>query len=130
MKVFNAKTTLIVLLVVLAGVLGGCAPAPVVPAWSSLLIAGDILYTGSQVGRVYALNATSSLEIWQYPPASEKAGVGALYAAPALLDDTFYIGSFDNHLYALDANTGVQRWKFPSSGRIIADAVIADGTLY
>ena len=130
MKAYEARIALILLSVVVASTLGSCTGSPVVPAWSSLLMVGDILYTGSQVGRVYALNAASAVEIWQYPPAAEKAGIGALYAPPVILDDTVYVGSADGHLYALDASTGSQRWKFASSGSIVAGSVIFDGALY
>ena len=126
----NKANVVIVLLVVLTCLLGGCAPSTVTPAWSSLLVSQDILYTGSQGGRVYALNAVSNGEIWRCPPAAERAGKGAFYAAPVRLEDILYIGSNDGQLYALDANTGSQRWIFSSGEPIVADAVVVDGMLY
>ena len=59
-------TAVIVLLLVLATLLGGCAANTATPSWSSLLVVGETLYSGSQVGRVYALNALSGAEIWQF----------------------------------------------------------------
>ena len=35
-------------------------------------------YTGSQAGRVFALDTATNAEIWRFPPASQQAGKGAL----------------------------------------------------
>ncbi len=50
-------------------------------------------------GHVYALNATSGEEIWNYQTG------GAVYSSPALVDGVMYIGSMDSNVYAFGPST-------------------------
>ena len=110
MKIHNARLVLIILAAVMAVLAASCAPAPAAGAWSSISVEDGILYAGSQTGRIFALDATSGGEIWQFPPASEQTGMGAVGGAPVRANDTVYAGASDGRLYAVDANTGSQRW--------------------
>jgi len=50
-------------------------------------------------GHVYALDASSGEEIWNYQTG------GAVYSSPAVVDGVMYIGSMDSNVYAFGVST-------------------------
>ena len=50
-------------------------------------------------GHVYALDASSGEEIWNYPTG------GAVYSSPAVVDGVMYIGSMDSNVYAFGSSS-------------------------
>jgi len=52
-------------------------------------------------GHVYALDASSGEEIWNYQTG------GAVYSSPALVDGVMYIGSMDSNVYAFGPATSL-----------------------
>jgi len=83
-----------------------------------------VVYTGSDSGRVYALDADSGERLW-----SERVH-GRVIGALTLADGTILVGSYDRHLYALDAATGERQWRVPNRGRVTSAAVPHDGRIY
>ena len=85
---------------------------------------GGIVYTGSDSGYVWALDAESGEQLW-------RADVGGrVIGALTLTGETVLAGSYDTHLYALDAATGERRWRVENRGRVTSGALPLDGRIY
>ena len=80
------------------------------------LVIDGVLYTAGNLGRVYALDATTGEELWTFDPGvdmqynryacCDQANRGVAFA-----DGKVFVASLDGWLYALDAGTGGQVWK-------------------
>ena len=101
-------------------------------AYSQPTIAGGRLFTGSQAGKVYALNAKSGCIAWFFSASSSVRSavsigrVGTQYAA--------FFGDGAANAYAVDAETGKLLWKtkvddYPVA-RITGSPVFHGGRLY
>jgi polyvinyl alcohol dehydrogenase (cytochrome) len=101
-------------------------------AYSQPVLAGGRLFTGSQAGRVYALNAKTGCIAWFFAATSSVrtaisiGRIGARYAA--------FFGDAAANAYAVDADTGKLIWKtkvddFPVA-RITGSPVFHNGRLY
>ncbi len=71
---------------------------------SSPLAMHGAVYFGSADGFVYALDAHTGAQRWQFQTGSD------VLSSPILVNGAVYSGSRDKYLYALDANTGVAYW--------------------
>ncbi len=78
--------------------------------YSSPLVDGDMVFTGSGDQTFYALNKASGKEVWSF-----KTG-GAIYSSPAVQGNLVYFGSTDGYLYALNKANGKLVWVFKSGG--------------
>jgi len=79
---------------------------------------------GRDVGSVYALDAATGDELWQF------VDVGEVSSPPTVADGTVYVGSDDWNVYALDAEDGSEHWRFETGGWVqTAPAVVGD-TVY
>ena len=58
-----------------------------------------VVYVGSEDGNVYALNAGSGVQLWNYTTGCP------VFSSPAVVDGVVYVGSFDVKVYALNATT-------------------------
>ncbi|HMQ08742.1 MAG TPA: PQQ-binding-like beta-propeller repeat protein, partial [Saprospiraceae bacterium] len=67
---------------------------------------GDLLYSGSADGNVYALQSSNGAEVWRF-----KTG-GAVHCKPAVFHNQVFFTSRDNCIYSIDAHTGKMKWKF------------------
>ena len=83
-----------------------------------------VVYTGSDVGTVWALDAESGDTLW-----STDVG-GRVIGALTLTDRSVLAGSYDRHLHALDRDTGEHRWRVPTRGWVTTGAVPVDGRIY
>ena len=86
------------------------------PIKSSAAIEHDLIFIGSDTGKVHALEINSGLEIWSF------VTEGQVEATPCVVNDTVYIGSSDNYFYALSMMTGELKWKYRTEGRILGAA--------
>lgn len=80
-----------------------------------LMVDGVLYFTGN-FGRVYALDAASGKERWNYDP--EVDGQWGRYACcdavnrgVAVWEGRVYVGALDGYLHAIDASTGKRVWK-------------------
>lgn len=137
--------TAAVLLLVFA--MTGCAPGGVTdPGWTVVTATEDSVYTVLPTGLVLALDAETGGVVWQYPPPSERSGLGALfsggaadqpaplgavYGIPMLVDDVMIVGTYAGKLYAFEVDGGLRRWEIQVSDDAIIGGVTAyDGVLY
>jgi glucose dehydrogenase len=105
------------------------------PAWTfttgglvtaSPAVVKGVLYVPASDGRVYALNATTGVLIWQSVP------IEAGYPSPAVVGGRVYVGTGVDfcRLYALDAATGAVLWSTPEIGGGITSPAVAGGRVY
>lgn len=87
------------------------------------------IFTGSQDGRVYALDTQSGCIWWTFDADSE------VRSAPTLGEDgNLYFGDFNANVYAVDASSGELIWKKSvkdhPAGTITGSLTLHDGRLY
>ena len=106
--------------------------------WSPIAM-GGVLYVGSEVGEIHALDSETGRLLWSH-------AVGIRYyvpQAPTIAGGVFYysVGGLNVELdavglYALDASTGARLWDFRthSAGfrfqQVVSSPVVADGIVY
>jgi outer membrane protein assembly factor BamB len=74
--------------------------------WSSPVVAGGVVYFGSDDGYLYAVDIETGGEVWKFQTGDD------VRSSPAIVDGVVYFGSWDNYVYALDAKTGEEIWNF------------------
>lgn len=90
---------------------------------SSAVVSDDVLYFGSDYGRVYAVNISTGEEVWNFTTEGE------VWATPLVLDDKVLIGSSDDNFYAIDRQTGDLVWLFPTGNDVHSSAKHVNGTI-
>lgn len=98
-------------------------------ARSQPAVTEQAIFTGSQDGRVYALDTQSGCIWWTFDAESE------VRSAPTLGDDgRLYFGDFNANIYAINAKSGELVWKTPvkdhPAGTITGSLTLYDGKLY
>ena len=95
------------------------------PYQASPTLVGNTVYTGSENGTVYALNATNGEVRWEYDTGMD------VDSSPTVADGTIYVGSHNGNIYALDAATGTKQWTFESGANTIwSSPTVEEGTVY
>jgi outer membrane protein assembly factor BamB len=74
---------------------------------SSPAVVGNVVYIGSDDGRIYALNATTGVPLWSY--------LNDIDSSPAVVNGVVFIGSSDGNVYALDASNGAKLWNYTTA---------------
>jgi outer membrane protein assembly factor BamB len=109
--------------------------------YASPVLAQDIVFIGSDVGRVYALDKTNNgIQRWAFISQQEtKGGLLGLFAekknlsivgSPTLDDETLYIPSAGQGLYAVDATNGTKLWDFQTDDAIWASPLVTQDRIY
>lgn len=92
------------------------------------------IFTGSQSGRVYALDTETGCAWWTYEAGAEVRNAPLLSTDADGTPDTLYFGDFDAVVHAIDARTGEKRWtksiKDHPDGTITGSLALHDGTLF
>jgi quinohemoprotein ethanol dehydrogenase len=83
---------------------------------STPLVIDGVMYATGNFGRVYALDAASGKELWNYDPHidgqwARHACCDAVNRGLAAFDGRLYVGALDGWLHAIDARTGQLIWK-------------------
>lgn len=81
-----------------------------------------ILYFGSEIGAVYALDWQQGDIVWTYANPDREQQIDS---SPAVTEDLVIIGHGDKHLHAIDRQTGRAKWMVPTRGKIDASPVVA-----
>jgi len=90
---------------------------------SSPTVSTNILYFGSDDGKVYAVNIGTGKKIWEFVTND------AIWATPLVVGSMVYVGSSNDSLYALNRFNGSFQWSFKTNGDIVSSAKYANGTL-
>ncbi len=93
--------------------------------WSLPRVAGNAVYQGSFDHKLYAIDAATGKELWQFDGATAPIAV-----QPALSDGVLYFGAFDSYFYAVNASDGKLRWKTPVDGWVWCNATVDNGVVY
>lgn len=95
------------------------------PGWdtsvSGVTISGNIVYTGSADGHLFAIDANSGTEKWRFKTD------GPIHSIPIVADEMIIFGSYDHHVYALNAANGELNWKFNTGQMIVSSPVYENG---
>ena len=84
-----------------------------------------VVFIGSDGGSLYALDAGTGANIWNYPTG------GQVWTAPAVADDKVFFGSWDHTVYAVDEATGALVWSyFTGASRLMGSPAVAYGNVY
>ena len=90
---------------------------------SAPAVAGDRLYVGDTLGKMYAADAITGEEKWQY-----QAEEG-IVASPVVVGELLVFGDKSGHLYGLNRSDGSERWRVQLSAPVRVSPVYAEGRL-
>ncbi|ANY21134.1 Polyvinylalcohol dehydrogenase precursor [Tsuneonella dongtanensis] len=80
-------------------------------ARSQPAVTREAIFTGSQSGRVYALDTATGCVHWTFDAAAEVRNAPVIGAASGGKSRTLYFADFAATVYALDAATGKELWR-------------------
>ena len=90
---------------------------------SAPAVAGDRLYMGDTLGKMYGVDAITGEEQWQF-----RAEEG-IVAPPVVVSDLVMFGDKAGIVYALDRHDGTERWRLQLTDAVRIGPVYADGRL-
>jgi len=105
---------------------GGTAPAQ---GWSSVTLDNGLLYFGSTLPKVFALDSATGTVKWEYKGETDKP-LQSVYGTPVVANGIVYFGAYDGVFYALDAASGVKKWAVDEGSPIVPTPLVAQGTVY
>lgn len=103
-------------------------------ARSQTAVTQEAIFTGSQSGRVYALDTETGCAWWTYEAGAEVRNAPLIGVGGGGKPTTLYFGDVDATVHAVDARTGEPRWtrsvKDHADGTITGSIVSHEGTLF
>jgi outer membrane protein assembly factor BamB len=90
----------------------------------SLAVAGGVVYVDSLDCKVYAIDASTGAQVWNYTTGNK------MVSSPAVDGGVVYVGSFDDKVYALDASTGALMWSYTTGRSVQCSPAVSDGMVY
>ena len=90
---------------------------------SAPAVAGDRLYVGDTVGKMYGVDAIHGEEQWQFQAAD------GIVSSAVVVGEQVVFGDKSGWLYGLDRHTGAEQWRLQLSSGVWADPVYAEGRL-
>lgn len=92
---------------------------------SSPAILNDVVFVGSDDGRVYALGASNGTLLWSYTTG------GSVSSSPAVFGGVVFVGSQDRNVYALNASTGALLWNYTTvGGEVYSSPAAVNGMVF
>jgi outer membrane protein assembly factor BamB len=91
---------------------------------SSPAVLGDVVFVGSDDGKVYALGASNRTLLWSYTTG------GNVSSSPAVAGGAVFVGSTGSpygRVYALNASTGSLLWNYTTIGGQVYSSPVAVG---
>lgn len=92
------------------------------PIEAGPVIAGGLVYVGSQGGQFYAIKLESGELAWTVKTEGPIIGPAAVHEGIVFVGDTY------GFVYAMDAATGAERWRFETDGKIEGGLNLAKGS--
>ena len=78
---------------------------------NSPTLVNGVAYVGSQDGTIYAFDANTGAQIWNY-----STGIIGFSSTPAVVNGKLYTGADDGKVYCLNAATGAKLWDANAGG--------------
>jgi serine/threonine-protein kinase len=85
---------------------------------------GEVAYTGTDAGTVYAVDGATGQVLW-----TRSVGT-AVVDTPALAGGSLYVPTSDRGLVVLDAATGTPRWSATPDATVVAQPAVAGGVVF
>jgi polyvinyl alcohol dehydrogenase (cytochrome) len=103
-------------------------------ARSQPAVTDEAIFTGSQSGRVYALDTETGCAWWTYEAGVEVRNAPLIATGEGGTPSTLYFGDFDAKVHAVDPRTGEKLWvksvKDHPDGTITGSVALHEGILY
>ena len=90
---------------------------------SAPAVAGDRLYIGDTLGKMYGVDAITGEEQWQHQ------GEDGIVASPVVVGELVVFGDKSGLLYGLNRQDGTERWRVQLTAPIRVNPVYAEGRL-
>lgn len=90
---------------------------------TSAAIADGLVYTGSESGRIVAVDAERGERVWEFDTGER------VKCSPAVAGGIVYCGSDNGVFYALDSKTGKRVWQFEAGGPVQASPAVSGGVV-
>lgn len=91
---------------------------------STPVIADGTVYVGCDDSNLYAVDASTGEQQWQFTTGD------SIKSSPALIDETIYVGSDDHSIYAIDTASGEKVWSFETDRAVVSSPKVKDGTVF
>lgn len=86
----------------------------------------DVVYIDGGTS-IFALNAETGSEIWEFPT----MGGGQIQSSLTVAGDLLVYGGWsDNQIYGIDTDTGTERWTVETDSQISSSPTVVDGVAY
>ena len=89
-----------------------------------LLVHNGVIYSGDDVGNLYAIDCDSGEGIWTFK------AEGRFYNGPSIKDGSLYFGVHGGLMYSLDITTGKEIWRIKTGGSVCFPPVFNNGLGY
>ncbi len=94
---------------------------------SSPAVDEDLVFIGSDTGKLYAFFRENGTEAWSFQSRPSKNGI---HGSPAFDGERVYIGAYDGWLYALYKNNGTLAWESDLGDYIGSSPCLYNGVVY
>jgi outer membrane protein assembly factor BamB len=91
----------------------------------SPVFANGVLYLGSDLGRIMAIDAATGQTLW-----SAKGKNSTVFSPVAVADNAVYVGAERKFFYAFNAQTGEILWKFKIKATVWTAPLVVNRTIY
>lgn len=90
---------------------------------SAPAVAGDTLYVGDTLGKMYAVDAITGAERWQFQ------GEDAILVSPIAVGNLVVFGDKAGWVYGLERTNGAERWRLKMPAGVRTEPIYAEGML-
>ena len=137
-RMFHVKhpQSVLILSVLLATVLAGCAGTRSPEGWAAPTEAGDVTLVQEEPGVIAALTLSDSSAVvrWRVPAdGQDDPDLTAIYGDPLIAGDRVYVAGYSGHVVALDLATGRPVDGWPSldlPAHVVATPAMSDTHLF
>ena len=90
---------------------------------SAPAVAGDTLYVGDTLGKMYAVDAITGAERWQFQ------GEDGILVSPIVVGNLLVFGDKAGWVYGLERTDGSERWRLKMPAGVRTEPIYAEGLL-
>ena len=97
---------------------------------STPLVHNDTIFIGSFDRHLYAVDAATGKQVWQFPAGDgEDKSDNWFWAEPVVYDNIVYAGCLDNKVYALHADTGAKVAEYDLGSPVSSAPVVIGSSI-